>query len=202
MSLTSPLDTRTTTTAVVIERPSEIALRPLELPDLGEDELLVDVSWSGISTGTERLLFTGRMPPFPGLGYPLVPGYESVGCVRAAGANATHGVGTNVFVPGASCYGDVHGLFGGAASRMVVSDQRVHALPPEIDDERAVLLALAATARHALTTADALPELIIGHGVLGRLRRPPRGGARRRLSRWSGSEIRRAAHRFARRLPT
>jgi myo-inositol-1(or 4)-monophosphatase len=34
---------------------------------------------SGISTGTERLLWDGTMPPFPGLGYPLVPGYETVG---------------------------------------------------------------------------------------------------------------------------
>ena len=33
--------------------------------------------WSGISTGTERLLFHGRMPAFPGMGYPLVPGYET-----------------------------------------------------------------------------------------------------------------------------
>jgi bacteriochlorophyllide a dehydrogenase len=44
--------------------------------------VVVDVEWSGISTGTERLLFTGRMPPSPGMGYPLVPGYESVGRVR------------------------------------------------------------------------------------------------------------------------
>ena len=45
----------------------------------------MDVEWSGISTGTERLLWSGRMPPFPGLGYPLVPGVLlPVGIVTAA----------------------------------------------------------------------------------------------------------------------
>jgi 3-hydroxyethyl bacteriochlorophyllide a dehydrogenase len=31
--------------------------------------LEVEVSASGISTGTERLLWDGTMPPFPGLGW-------------------------------------------------------------------------------------------------------------------------------------
>ncbi|WP_457831962.1 alcohol dehydrogenase catalytic domain-containing protein, partial [Staphylococcus aureus] len=66
-----------------------------------------------------------RMPPFPGMGYPLVPGYESVGRVVEAGPEAAIGVGTRVFVPGASCYGAVRGLFGGAASRVVVPAARL-----------------------------------------------------------------------------
>ena len=48
--------------------------------------MLVEVDYSGISTGTEKLLFNGRMPAFPGMGYPLVPGYESVGRIVDAGA--------------------------------------------------------------------------------------------------------------------
>jgi 3-hydroxyethyl bacteriochlorophyllide a dehydrogenase len=73
-----------------------------------------------------------------------------------------------VFVPGARCFGDVRGLFGGAASRVVVPGAR--ALPVEEHlGERAILLALAATAYHAARGAPATPELIVGHGVLGRL---------------------------------
>jgi 2-desacetyl-2-hydroxyethyl bacteriochlorophyllide A dehydrogenase len=41
------------------------------------------------------------MPTFPGMGYPLVPGYESVGRVVAAGPKARLRVGERVFVPGA-----------------------------------------------------------------------------------------------------
>jgi 3-hydroxyethyl bacteriochlorophyllide a dehydrogenase len=133
----------------------------------------VDVAWSGISTGTERLLFTGRMPAFPGMGYPLVPGYESVGQVVQAGAQSGFEVGQTVFVPGANCFGPVRGLFGGAASRLVVPGRRVIAVDEALG-EQATLLALAATAYHAVACggkADhpAPPELIVGHGVLGRL---------------------------------
>jgi 3-hydroxyethyl bacteriochlorophyllide a dehydrogenase len=107
------------------------------------------------------------MPPFPGMGYPLVPGYESVGRVVEAGAEAKTRVGDFVFVPGASCFGPVRGLFGASASRLVVPATRAVTLDEGLG-ERGVLLALAATAWHASAGA-AQPELIIGHGVVGRL---------------------------------
>lgn len=156
-----------TTTAVVFQGPERLELRRLALNVPTADQIVVDVEWSGISTGTERLLWTGTMPPFPGLGYPLVPGYESVGRVVEAGASASMKVGERVFVPGANCFGDIKGLFGGAAARLVVPASRVTRVDEELG-ERAVLLALAATAQHALANG-APPELIIGHGVLGRL---------------------------------
>jgi 3-hydroxyethyl bacteriochlorophyllide a dehydrogenase len=78
-------------------------------------------------------------------------------------------VGERVFVPGAKCYGDVRGLFGGAASRVVVPDSRVTPIDEQLG-ERGVLLALAATAYHAIAAErSSPPELIVGHGVLGRL---------------------------------
>jgi 3-hydroxyethyl bacteriochlorophyllide a dehydrogenase len=107
------------------------------------------------------------MPDFPGMGYPLVPGYESVGTVIDAGADVAHMLGQRVFVPGANCYSGARGLFGGAARRVVLPAARVLAVPDRLGRD-AVLLSLAATAHHALP-ADGLPDLIVGHGVLGRL---------------------------------
>lgn len=156
------------TLAVVFDQPQSLSLTRLELPAVAEEDVVVKVEWSAISTGTERLLWTGRMPPFPGMGYPLVPGYESVGRVIAAGRFANLRFGTRVFVPGAQCYGDVRGLFGGAASRIVVPASRVTPIEEEIAEE-GVLLALAATAHHAMMAARRPPELVIGHGALGRL---------------------------------
>ncbi len=150
------------TLAVVLNAPRNLALSRLALTPAGIDDVLVDIEFSGVSAGTERLLWTGEMPPFPGMGYPLVPGYESVGRI-ASGEHA----GERVFVPGARCFGPVHGLFGGAASRLVVPAAR--ALPIGDDlGERGVLLALAATAQHAMADATP-PDLIVGHGVLGRM---------------------------------
>jgi bacteriochlorophyllide a dehydrogenase len=153
--------------AVVMNSPGSLSVGRLPLTPPGDDDVVVDVAWSGISTGTERLLWQGRMPTFPGMGYPLVPGYESVGCIAAAGPDFKQRIGEAVFVPGATCFGDIRGLFGGAASRLVVPSARALSIDSTLG-ERGVLIALAATAQHAIAGA-AVPDLIVGHGVLGRL---------------------------------
>ena len=155
------------TVAVVMEGPQRLSLRRLSLQSFEPGDVVVDIEYSGISTGTERLLWTGRMPSFPGMGYPLVPGYESVGRVVDAGADARSRIGQTVFVPGASCFKDARGLFGGAARRLIVPSRRAIAISEQVR-EQGVLIALAATAQHAIA-GGAPPQLIIGHGVLGRL---------------------------------
>ena len=153
--------------AVVLEAPGALALRRLELLPLGSDDVVVEIDFSGISTGTERLLWSGRMPSFPGMGYPLVPGYESVGRIVRAAGDAEARVGERVFVPGATCYLDARGLFGGSARHIIVPGAR--AIPvSESLAERGALLALAATALHAVSGGQPA-DLIVGHGVLGRL---------------------------------
>jgi len=156
--------------AVVFEQPEALALRDVELPPPGPGEVLVDVEFTGISTGTEKLLWTGRMPPFPGMGYPLVPGYETVGRIVGCGPGVNADTGDRVFVSGARCYGEIRGLFGGASSHLVVEESKTILVDDSLNEE-AILLALSATAYHALFDGErqALPELIIGHGVLGRL---------------------------------
>ncbi|MES2974284.1 MAG: chlorophyll synthesis pathway protein BchC [Pseudomonadota bacterium] len=155
--------------AVVLERPEHLVLSQLDLSTPTDDDVVVDISWSGISTGTEKLLWSGRMPAFPGMGYPLVPGYESVGEIVVAGPNSGRRSGDTVFVPGSSCFGPVRGLFGGAAARLVVPGARALQIDSQLA-ERGVLLALAATAYHATSGAGTQqPDLIIGHGVLGRM---------------------------------
>jgi bacteriochlorophyllide a dehydrogenase len=156
--------------AVVFDEPRTLALRALPLDEPGDADVRIAVRYTGISTGTERLLYAGTMPPFPGLGYPLVPGYESVGVVTHAGISSQRQVGDEVFVAGARCFGATRGLFGGAAETLVVAGDRTHIIPRGLGD-RGVLLSLAATALHALRTPHdgALPDLIVGHGSLGRL---------------------------------
>ena len=157
-------------TAVVFESPGSLSLREVSLPDCDPSDCLVEIEYSGVSTGTERLLWNGSMPPFPGLRYPLVPGYESVGRVLLSGPEADIQPGTRVFVPGSRGFEDVQGLFGGAAKRLVVNADRLISLDDGVAEE-GVLLALVATAVHAIKRFgdEGLPQLIVGHGVLGRL---------------------------------
>ena len=71
------------TLGIVIDNPGILDLRKVALrePTPGED--IVETHFSGVSTGTERLFWNGDMPFFPGMGFPLVPGYASVGVVVA-----------------------------------------------------------------------------------------------------------------------
>ena len=59
------------------------------------------------------------------------------------------------------------GLFGGAAKRIAIAPARLTRIDESLG-ENGILLALAATAYHAVSLGR-LPELVIGHGVLGRL---------------------------------
>ncbi|MFY8193997.1 MAG: alcohol dehydrogenase catalytic domain-containing protein, partial [Novosphingobium sp.] len=141
--------------AVILEAPRRLALRKLELSGSGDAEvggnllspsdLLVEIQWSGISAGTEKLLWSGEMPNFPGMGYPLVPGYESVGRIVDAGDEVATRVGEWVFVPGATCYRDARGLFGGTARRVIVPSARALPVSESLGAD-GVLFALAATA--------------------------------------------------------
>ncbi|MES2902775.1 MAG: chlorophyll synthesis pathway protein BchC [Pseudomonadota bacterium] len=152
--------------AVILESPERLALRPLALNPAAASDVVVEVHYSGISSGTEKLLWTGRMPAFPGMGYPLVPGYESVGRIVDSGTEARGRIGEWVFVPGANCYRDARGLFGGTAQTVVLPSARAIAIDHKLGRD-GILIALAATAHHAI--AASAPELIVGHGILGRL---------------------------------
>ena len=157
------------TTAVILDGPKAIGLADLALTPPGPADLVIEIAQSGISTGTEKLFWNGTMPPFPGMGYPLVPGYEATGEVVEAGADTGFRSGEHVFVPGASCFDGAFGLFGGSAKTLVSAADRVTRIDPALGP-RGALLALAATARHAIAGLHRTPpELIVGPGTLGRL---------------------------------
>ena len=165
--------TTTHAQAIVFDAPKSLSVQTLELKAFDDADLEVEVSHSGISTGTERLLWDGTMPPFPGLGYPLVPGYETVGTVVRAGPKAAVAVGSHVFIPGSYSFQGVRNIFGGAGSSLIVAHERVVVVSPELGP-KAVLLALAATCYHTVAMGGAKqpmvpPDLIVGHGVMGRL---------------------------------
>lgn len=155
--------------AVILKGPRNLALETAKVKAPCADDIVVAVTHSGISTGTEKLFWTGEMPPFPGMGYPLVPGYEAAGEVVEAAPSTGFKVGDRVFVPGANCYEDAFGLFGAASSLLVSDASRLTRIDSSLGAEGA-LLALAATARHAIAGPNkSVPDLIVGHGVLGRL---------------------------------
>ena len=157
------------TDAVVMTGPKKLGIESVRIRPPEPDETVVKVCHSGISTGTEKLFWSGEMPPFPGMGYPLVPGYESVGEVSETKSQSGFKAGDTVFIPGSTCFEDVRGLFGGSARYLSTASKRLIKIDSTLK-ESGTLFALAATARHAVAgLSSTLPDLIVGHGVLGRL---------------------------------
>lgn len=158
----------TTARAFWVERPGVGAIREEALPAPAAGQVRVRALASGISRGTESLVFTGQVPPseyarmrapfqagdFPG---PVKYGYCSVGRVEA-GPDAL--LGQRVFC--------LHPH----QDRYVVDAGSVTPVPDDVPDARATLAANMETAVNALW--DAGPRVgdqvaVVGGGVVGLL---------------------------------
>jgi threonine dehydrogenase-like Zn-dependent dehydrogenase len=146
--------------------PGQGEIRTETLPPPGPDEVLVRALMSGISRGTEALVFQGRIPasqheimrcPFQAgdLPFPVKYGYASVGLVEAGPAEL---VGKRVFA--------LHPH----QDRYILPANSVLPVPDAVPTARAVLAANMETALNGLW--DAAPRLgdrlsVIGAGVVG-----------------------------------
>ena len=146
--------------------PGRGEIRHEVLRDASQDDVVVQTLFSGISRGTESLVFTGRVPesertrmraPFQEGEFPapVKYGYASVGRVER-GPNGV--VGRTVFV--------LHPH----QTRYVVPASSVHVLPADVPAARAVLTANLETALNGLW--DARPHVgdrvvVIGGGTVG-----------------------------------
>jgi 3-hydroxyethyl bacteriochlorophyllide a dehydrogenase len=166
----APVPSGETTHAIVFRTAGELGTHEASLREAAADEVVVDTAYSSISAGTERLIFAGRLPGFPMLRFPLVPGYEAAGVVARVGAAVTDvRPGDEVFVGGSMCYTDVAGVFGGNAARLIKKAAQVvplHGIPLA----RAPLLALAATSLHGvrrLGDVAGASVCVLGMGAIG-----------------------------------
>jgi threonine dehydrogenase-like Zn-dependent dehydrogenase len=141
---------------------------PAPLATPGEGDVAVEMLYSGISRGTETLVFRGGVPEsqydsmrcphqeghFPG---PVKYGYSAVGRVTAGSENL---LGQEIFC-----------LYP-HQDRFVVHAAEVIPLPPGLPPERAILAANLETALNGVWDAGVLPGdhvAVIGAGVIGLL---------------------------------
>ncbi|MFH8251867.1 zinc-binding alcohol dehydrogenase [Microbacterium sp. B2969] len=155
----------TRATAFWVDRPGSGMLRDEDVPDPGPSDVLVRTLWTGISRGTESLVFRGAVPaserdrmraPFQAGDFPapVKYGYLSVGVVeRGDGLE-----GSTVFAlyPHQSAY--------------VVPAASVAVVPDRVPPRRAVLAGAVETAVNVLW--DAAPLVgdriaVVGAGMIG-----------------------------------
>lgn len=155
-----------TARAFWLSSPGHGEIRDLTLPDPAEGEVLVRSRYSGVSRGTETLVFRGGVPesqyaamraPFQEGGFPgpVKYGYLNVGVVEQGPDSL---VGRTVFC-----------LYP-HQTRYVVPVAAVTPVPPSVPAERAVLAGTVETAVNALW--DAAPLVgdriaVVGGGMVG-----------------------------------
>jgi threonine dehydrogenase-like Zn-dependent dehydrogenase len=149
-----------------LREPGEGEIRPARLKTRGPDDVLVRTSWSGVSRGTESLVFSGRVPdtqyeamraPFQEGEFPapVKYGYLSVGVVEEGPGDLR---GRTVFClhPHQTAY--------------VVPASAVTVVPDDVPPRRAVLTGLVETAVNALWDAGPMVGdrmAVVGAGALG-----------------------------------
>ncbi len=157
-------------TAVYFTAPGRVELRGGPLPDLGARQVLVEAVASGISAGTEMLIYRGQFPReladasdalSSDLRYPLCYGYASVGRVTLLGADVSPDWQDRLvfsFQPHRSHY---------------IADPAELLLVPEgMDAHAAVFLPNMETAVNLVQDAQPLLgecALVLGQGVVGLL---------------------------------
>ena len=117
--------------AVLIEGAKKLSLAEIGLKDPEAGDVVVRVQHSGISTGTEKLLWSGAMPPFPGLAIlwyqAMRPLVKSLMRLRAQATRSAI-----LFSFRASGFREAKGLFGGSASYLVTPADRVRKINPAL----------------------------------------------------------------------
>ena len=141
-------------------------IRAEPLPAVSDGDVVVRALYSGVSRGTEALVFQGRVPPtefarmrapfqagdFPA---PVKYGYASVGEIER-GPHSVEGRQVFVLYP--------------HQTRYVVPVAAVHVLPPSVPASRAVLAANLETAINGVWDAGVKPGdrvVVIGAGAVG-----------------------------------
>jgi 2-desacetyl-2-hydroxyethyl bacteriochlorophyllide A dehydrogenase len=153
--------------------PGKIEIREHEVSPLAENEVLVRTKVSGISAGTEMLVYRGQLPHDMPLdasikafedmdgSYPLPYGYACVGIIEEAGSALDKSIkGKKVFA------------FQPHASHFVCKLEQLIFLPEEISEEAGTFLANMETAVNFLIDGAVQKQenvAIIGIGIVGQL---------------------------------
>lgn len=156
------------TKAIAFVAPNEVALVDTQVPDPVGTQLLMQTLFTAVSPGTELRNLSGKMP---GITFPCVPGYLSVGRVIGRGPAAGEWVkdGTLVFVPGTHAAA-MDRYWGGHIGHSVSND--VYVLPEGVEPVDAVVVKLAAIAYQGVRLSRPTPEdtaAVVGLGPIGHL---------------------------------
>lgn len=155
--------------AVVVTSPNKTELRQIESKELAENQVAIKSYYSGVSTGTDRWVISGRFE-WGSFAFPLVPGYQRSGIVTAIGSKVTSvAVGQEVFATASSDFKDATAGWGGHTSFGICEEFEVFdgtGIPPA-RSAFGVVAQVGFNAASRLTAPTGAGVIVIGDGVIG-----------------------------------
>lgn len=164
-------------TAVVFTAPNTVEVQEITCPDPGPGDVVVHLTHSWISNGTEGSYLRGERvdgdtpyregDPWP---FPVVAGYQKIGVVEGTGADVDDlAVGETVFAT-IGIVEDMHHDYAGHVSPSVCPRSEVFKLPPDAEPLAFAGLVLAQVgynsgARPPVAPGDA--AVVVGDGLVG-----------------------------------
>lgn len=163
--------------AVVFTAPNTVEFTAVACPDPGPDDVVVRVTHSWISNGTEGSYLRGERvdgdtpyvegDPWP---FPVVAGYQKIGVVEQVGRNVTDlNVGETVFAATGHVEG-MHHTYGGHVSPSVTPRRQVRKLPAGVDPLAFAGLVLTQVGYNAGVRAPigiGEAAVVVGDGLVG-----------------------------------
>lgn len=155
--------------AIVFRKACSPSLEDVTLPELGKDDILVKIHYSGVSIGTESSIFTGART-HNGT-FPMVTGYMASGVVEKVGSDVTaFKPGDTVANMGTGFTGEVNSIWGGHCSYHVASAGGLVRIPKGADMKAVCLYILPCVGLNAVGMANIVENdtvLIVGQGLIG-----------------------------------
>jgi 3-hydroxyethyl bacteriochlorophyllide a dehydrogenase len=155
--------------AIIFVEERQARLDEIELPGLGEGQVLVRTLFSGISIGTEGWIFSKR---YKNVQFPLVTGYQKTGVVERVGPGvASVAVGDTVFLRSTRIATQINSMWGGHTSYSVEDEASLIPVPEGADPMDASMLVMCAVGYHG--AAEVMPiragelVVVIGQGLIG-----------------------------------
>lgn len=156
--------------AFVFPKPNEAEIREYDVPELEDREILVEIEYAGVTTGTERQIFYGQDDRAV---FPVITGYQSVGVVtETKGDCGRIKVGDKVMAgPGAKVPG-LNICWGSHVSQAVMSAEAVVPFPAGLKSEDGAMAWLAAIGNQGNMKADVKKGdvvAVVGQGMIGQM---------------------------------
>jgi 2-desacetyl-2-hydroxyethyl bacteriochlorophyllide A dehydrogenase len=155
--------------AIIFTGPCKTDFGTINHPEPGPGEVITRTVYTGVSTGTETRVLSGKQD---GSKFPLIPGYENLGVVEKVGPGVSLKVGTPVFVRGNKTSAPYNSSWGCQVSHALWDADNCIPLPEGTDLTPFIYTKVGSIALHGVNRGrvkSGEKVAVVGLGLIGHL---------------------------------